>query len=416
MEQTLFYLIIAFVIGEYIFSTVLEYINGRNKSETLPERLKGIYDEEKYKKSQQYDQEKTRVGLISGTLSTAIIVVFLFTGGFAWLDGLLSQVTEHYILLPLLYFGVLFLASDIIGLPFSVYNTFVIEEKYGFNRTTAGTFLLDKLKGYLLTALIGGGIMALLIVIYHAIPHLFWLIGWVLVTVFSLFFATFYTSIIVPMFNKLEPLPDGELRQGIEDFADKVDFPLKNIYVMDSSKRSTKSNAFFSGMGKQKSIVLFDTLIEKHETEELVAVLAHEVGHYKKKHIQKSMILSAMQTGIIFLLLDFVLGSPAIAGALGASEPSFHINLIAFGLLFSPVSTIIGIGMNMFSRKNEYEADAFAAKNYSGAPLQDALKKLSVDNLSDLEPHPFYVFIHYSHPPVLDRLKELDKWKVEAAV
>ncbi len=413
MEKLILLLIILFVAGEYLFSTILQILNLRHKGDTPPEEIREIYDEEQYRKSQAYEREKARLGIVSDSFSTAVILILLLSGGFGALDEYLRQFTNHPLWLPLLYFGILYAANTIISLPFSLYSTFVIEEKYGFNKSSLGLFFSDKLKGLLLAVLIGGGLTALLIAVYNAVPQYFWIIAWAVVTVFTLFFATFYTSIIVPIFNKLDPLPEGELRQAIEAFAKKVNFPLKNIYVMDNSKRSTKSNAFFSGLGKQKSIVLFDTLIQNHSTDELVAVLAHEVGHYKKKHIYKSMVLSTIQTGILFFLLGYILDSPEFARALGAAQPSFHINLIAFGLLFSPLSTLSGIGMNAFSRKNEFEADEFAARNFSATALQSALKKLAGDNLSNLEPHPAYVFVYYSHPPVLQRLKALEKLKKE---
>ncbi len=413
MEKLIFLLIVLFVIGEYLFSTILQILNIRYRGNTPPEEIREIYNEEKYRKSLAYEREKTRLGIISNSVSTLLILVLLFSGGFAALDAGLRNITGDPLWLPLLYFGVLYAANAVISLPFSLYSTFVIEEKYGFNKSTLKLFFTDKLKELLLALVIGGGLMALLIAVYNALPQYFWIIAWAVVTLFTLFFATFYTSLIVPLFNKLEPLPEGPLRTAIEEFARKVEFPLKNIYIMDNSKRSSKSNAFFSGLGRQKSIVLFDTLIDNHSHDELLAILAHEVGHYKKKHIYKSMLLSTLQTGIIFYLLGYILQSPEFARALGADQPSFHINLIAFGLLFSPLSTLLGIGMNAFSRKNEYEADAFAAKNYSAKALQQALKKLAGDNLSDLEPHPAYVFVYYSHPPVLQRLKALEDLKKE---
>lgn len=405
--QILFIIIVA--VG-FIIERVLQFLNDQHRSTILPERLRDIYDEAEYARSQAYDKTKNRVATISSLLSTAIFITLLATGAFGKLYAYSSQWTTHFIGQPLLFFALLGLASAVLGLPFTIYNTFVIEDRFGFNKTTPKTFVIDTLKGYLLGAIIGGGLLALILWIYYAIPDYFWLLGWVLLSGFTLFFAVFYTSWIVPLFNKLTPLPEGELRSAIEAFATKVDFPLTNIYVMDSSKRSTKSNAYFSGIGKRKAIVLFDTLIEKHATDELVAVLAHEIGHYKRKHIQQSMALSLLQTGLLFYLLDQLLGADIVAQALGYPEAAFPLNMIAFGLLFSPVSTLIGIGMNMLSRKNEYEADAYAAENFAAKPLQTALKGLSRDNLSNLEPHPAYVFVHYSHPPVLDRLAALDQF------
>lgn len=409
MDQVLFWMIIVFVSGGYLLSLILELLNIRNQRESLPEEMKEIYDEERYKKSQQYEKEKTRLSLITGTLTTIITLCLLIFGGFALLDSWVAGITVHPVWSALLFFGVLFIVSDLLGIPFGIYHTFVLEEKYGFNKTTWKIYLLDKLKGYILTVIVGGGILALIIKLYYWSGELFWLYGWIGITLFSLFITLFYTSILVPIFNKLKPLEAGELREAIESYSEKVGFSVKNIMVMDGSKRSTKSNAYFSGIGPRKTIVLFDTLIEKHTTEELVAVLAHEVGHYKKKHVLQGFIAGTLQTGIIFYLLGWLVGKPELAESLGVNAGSFHIGLLAFGLLYSPVSTVTGILMNMVSRKNEFEADKFAGTTFNSLALQSALKKLSSDNLSNLEPHPAYVFVNYSHPPVLQRLKALAK-------
>lgn len=411
MTHLLFWLIIAFVAGGYLLNLILNYLNLSNHSDHLPERLKDFYDEEKYQRSQQYDRAKTKLSLLTSTVGTILIILIIAFGGFAVLDEWARSISQHFIWMPLLFFGIIYLASDLFGLPVALYDTFVIEEKYGFNRTSPKTFIIDKVKGYLLTILLGGGILALIIWFYHWAGGLFWLYALIAVSVISIFFAMFYTSLIVPLFNKLSPLTKADLREAIENYTAKVNFSLKNIFVIDGSKRSTKSNAYFSGLGPKKSIVLFDTLTEKHTNEELVAVLAHEVGHYKKKHIYKGIGLSVLQTGIMFYLLGFLVGQPALSAALGAEVHSFHMGLLAFGLLYAPVSLFTGMAMNAFSRKNEYEADAFAARTYDAAALQSALKKLSVENLSNLEPHPAYVFVHYSHPPVLSRLRALDAFR-----
>ena len=303
------------------------------------------------------------------------------------------------------------LASDLLNTPFSVYSIFSIEERFGFNKTTPKTFVLDKLKGWLLTALIGGGLLALIVFIYLKTTHLFWVYVWLLISVFSIFMAMFYSNLIVPLFNKQTPLEEGELKQAINNFAEKVGFKLDNIFVIDGSKRSTKSNAYFTGLGAKKRIVLYDTLIADMETDELVAVLAHEIGHYKKKHIISSLVLGILQTGLMLYIFSLLVDSPALAGAMGVAEPSFHIGLVAFGVLYSPLSDLIGLGMNLLSRKNEYQADAFAAEHYNPDALASALKKLSVKNLSNLRPHPAYVFFHYSHPTLLQRLDALKKIK-----
>jgi STE24 endopeptidase len=301
------------------------------------------------------------------------------------------------------------IASDILTIPFQWYSTFVIEEKYGFNKTTTKTFVVDKLKGYLLTAIIGGGLISALIYLVMVIGPNFWIWFSVLASLFVLFINMFYTSIILPLFNKLTPLPAGELKTAIEDFASKVNFPLDNIFIIDGSKRSKKANAFFSGIGKRKKIVLYDTLVENHSTDELVAVLAHEVGHFKKKHIVWGYVLSIVQIVFTLFVLSTLMFEETVSIALGGTQLAVHLNLVAFGILFSPISGITGLIMKIYSRRNEFEADAYARETFDGKALSDALKRLSVDSLSDLYPHPLYVFFHYSHPPLLERLNALSR-------
>jgi STE24 endopeptidase len=345
--------------------------------------------------------------MLTSTFSFVLIMLMFFLEGFALVNNWAVSISSHPIWSALIFFGILLLASDILTTPFSIYSTFVIEEKFGFNKTTPKTFILDKLKGWLLGAIIGGGLLALIIFIYMKTGNMFWLYVWLVVSGFSIFMAMFYSSLIVPLFNKQTPLEEDELKQAIQNFAAKVGFKLDNIFVIDGSKRSTKANAYFSGLGPKKRIVLYDTLINDMETPELVAVLAHEIGHYKKKHILWSLFIGIIQTGIMLYIFSLFIGSPELSTALGVGQPSFHIGLIAFGILYSPLSSLIGIGMNLFSRKNEYEADAFADKHYDGQALASALKKLSVKNLSNLRPHPAYVFVHYSHPTLLQRLAAL---------
>jgi len=378
-------------------------------SSDLPEELQGIYELEEYKKSQEYDKANSSFGFITSTFSILLMLAMLYFNGFALLDGFIRDYTTHPILMAMMFFGLLMIASDILGLPFSIYSTFVIEERFGFNRTTAQTFVLDKLKGYIIGGLLGGGLLALFIWFYESAGNLFWVYAWIAFSGFMILMTTFYASVIVPIFNKLTPLEEGELRSAIEEYCVKVNFKLDNLFVMDGSKRSAKANAFFSGLGSKKKIVLFDTLIKNHTNEELVAVLAHEAGHYKKKHTQGGVILSVLQTGLMLYILSLVIDSPLLAQALGSEIQSFHLGILVFGLLYSPLSMIMGIGMNMLSRKNEYEADAYARETYSSEALQSALKKLSVDNLSNLLPHPAYVFFHYSHPTLLQRLSALKK-------
>ena len=408
MEQIILYIIIGLVVAEYALSRVLNYLNQKNWKPEVPDKLKAYYDGEKYRKSHAYEKVNDRLELWSSTISTAIMVAILVVGGFGWLDRFVQSVTDNLIWSTLLFFGVIGIAGMILGLPFSIYKTFYIEEKFGFNRTTVKTFILDKIKGLILGAIIGGALLAAFVWFYQLAGQSFWIYAWVAFTAFSLFMTMFYTTIFVPIFNKLKPLEEGELRNAIEAYAQKVDFPLTNIYVIDGSKRSTKANAFFSGIGAKKSIVLYDTLIEDHTTEELVAILAHEVGHYKLKHIYKGFVLSSLQMLITLYLLALFIDTPELSKALGAPENRFYLNLIAFGILYFPISMITGLLMNVFSRKNEYEADDYAKKTYSAEPLKEALIKLSVKHLSNLHPHPAYVFVYYSHPPLLKRIKAME--------
>lgn len=406
MSIIIFYLIIAFLLLDYLFDAVLGRLNDKQWAKKLPSELSNLYDEAQYQKARNYHKANKKIGRIGGLLSLVVSLGLIIGGGFGLLDNWLRTFTDHPIGLAVAFFGILGLASDLLGLPFDLYHTFVIEQRFGFNKMTIGTFIADKLKGYLLGGILGGGLLALLVWCYGWAGSWFWLYGWVAVTLVSLFMVIFGTSVVMPLFNKLTPLEAGELRHAIEEYAQKVNFPLKNIFVMDGSKRSAKANAFFSGLGSQKSIVLYDTLIAEQSIPELVAVLAHEVGHYKLKHIPQNVVLSILQTGILFFLLGLALNRPELSEALGA-KPSFHIGLLAFMLLYSPISTLIGILMNIFSRKNEFEADRYARETYAGEPLQSALKKLSVNHLSNLTPHPWYVFVYYSHPPLLERLQAL---------
>ena len=411
MEQIILIIIIAIIVFDFIFDRIMDYLNASRWSNKLPDELKGIYDEEKYRKSQDYSRINMRFGLFTASLSFLLILLMLTLGGFGYLDTLVRQYTENPIIMALLFFGLLGLASDILSTPFDIYGTFVIEERFGFNRTTPKTYVLDKIKGWFLAALIGGGMMAIFVWFYDTAGNLFWLYAWIVFSAFSIFMMMFYSTLIVPLFNKQKPLEEGSLRTAIEDFASKSGFKLDNIFVIDGSKRSSKANAYFSGLGPKKRIVLFDTLIKDHTTEELVAVLAHEVGHYKKKHTKKGMLLSVLNTGVMLYLLGLFINRPELSAALGGQTASFHLGILAFGLLYSPISMVLGILGNRLSRKHEYEADAFAAREYDAEPLQEALKKLSVNHLSNLRPHPAYVYVHYSHPPLLKRLEHLERLK-----
>lgn len=405
--NTILVIILSITVVSYLFDQILDFLNLKSQRNDIPGEVEAFYEKEKYLRSLAYHRDLAKFSFITSAFSFALSLAMLVSGGFGWIDAWLRPFIQNEIFLALAFFGVLMLASDILTIPFQWYSTFVIEEKYGFNKTTARTFLSDKLKGYLLAAVVGGSMLSALIFLIQTIGPSFWIWFSVIAALFVLFINMFYTSLILPMFNKLTPLPDGDLKTAIESFSKKVNFPLDSIFVIDGSKRSKKANAFFSGIGKKKKIVLYDTLLENHTTDELVAVLAHEVGHFKKKHIIRGYFLSIFQIVLTLFVLSRMVYSENVSLALGGSGMAIHLNLLAFGILFSPISGITGFFMNMYSRKNEYEADAYARETFDGNALSNALKKLSVDSLSDLYPHPLYVLFHYSHPPLLKRLSAL---------
>ena len=415
--QLWFFIIISLVVFNYLFSIILDYVNHRNWKDEIPNELKDFYNEEKYKTAKSYALSKNKIGLFSSSISFLFIISLLLFNGYGFIDQLVSSdILKSFLPFDInssfaqsgLFFLILFILNSIISIPFSYYNTFIIEEKFGFNKTTKSTFFLDILKSFLLSIFVGGALLFLALYLYDNLNEGFWLWLWIGLSLLMIFINMFYADLIVPIFNKLKPLDDGELRQKIEKYSKEVGYLLKNIYVIDGSKRSTKANAFFSGLGPRKTIALYDTLIEKHTEDELVAVLAHEVGHFKKKHIFSGLIMSIIQIGIMTLFFELCLKLPEISLALGGSETSFHLGLIGFSIVFSPISMLSGILMNYISRKNEFEADAYAKETFNGDDLSLALKKLSVDSLSNIYPHPLYVFFHYSHPPLIQRLRALN--------
>jgi len=405
----LFYIFITILIISFCIDQILDALNAKHYNDPIPKALKDVYDTEYYLKSQNYKKTNYTFSIITASFSLITTLVFFFLDGFAFIDQLARSFTSNKILITLIFFGIIMLGSDVLSTPFAYYKTFVIEEKFGFNKTTKKLFILDKIKGWLMSIIVGGGILALLTWFYQIAGSNFWLYAWALVTVFTLFMNLFYSRLIVPLFNKQTPLESGSLRDAISKYAQTVGFNLDKIFVIDGSKRSTKANAYFSGFGSEKRVTLYDTLISDLEEEEIVAVLAHEVGHYKKKHIIFNLTASLILTGITLYILSLLISNPLLSQALGVASPSFHIGLIAFGILYSPISTITGLIMNWFSRKFEYQADDYAKNTYKAEPLITSLKKLSKNSLSNLTPHPVYAFIHYSHPTLLERFKNLRK-------
>jgi STE24 endopeptidase len=402
-------LLLGVLIFGFLVNKILGYLNVKNPIPEIPDTLSEYLNPTKLQESKTYQRENFRFKFIAGTFSFILTFLFIAFGWFGEIDTWVAGFGFAPLIKSLVFFALVFVGSDVISLPFDYYSTFVIEEKYGFNKTKVGTFFSDKLKGYVLSILVGGGLLMVFLWLIHQMGEHFWWQFWLVAAIFMVLVNVFYTAWILPLFNKLTPLEDGELKTKILQYAKSVDFPLDNIFIMNGSKRSSKANAFFSGFGKRKKVVLYDTLLDQHPPDELVAVLAHEVGHYKKKHIIWGMSTSILQVGLMLFLLAQFIFSPTMSMALGGQAWSAELNIIGFTMLFSPVSMILGIGMNWLSRRNEFEADEFAKVTFSGMPLAEALKTLSVKTLSNINPHPWYVFVNYSHPPLLERLSRLEK-------
>jgi STE24 endopeptidase len=401
-------IILIALLANFVLALIADWLNLRALDPLLPSEFAGVYDTEKYASSQEYTRVGTRFGFVTGTFDLALLLIFWQVGGFNSLDQLVRGWGLGVVATGLVFTGILLLAKTLISLPFSIYSTFVIEERFGFNRTSPATFIADLGKGIMLTIVLGGPLLAAVLWFFATTGNLAWLWCWGAVTLFTLVVQFIAPAWIMPLFNKFSPLEEGELREAIFNFAESVGFSLKNVFVMDGSKRSSKSNAFFTGFGRNKRIALFDTLINKHSVPELVGVLAHEIGHYQKKHITQGMVIGVLHTGVMLYLLSIFVSHPGLFSAFHMEHSSVYAGMIFFGLLFTPIELLLSLLMNILSRHNEFEADAFAAE-HTGAPesMIAALKKLSADNLANLTPHPFYVLLHYSHPPLLQRITAL---------
>ena len=401
-------IILSALLLEYGLSLIADILNLRTLNEHLPEEFKGVFDPEAYRMSQEYTRTRLRFGILTSTVDLLVILIFWFAGGFNWLDVTVRAWGLHTILTGMTYIGTLLLLKAILSLPFGIYSTFVIEQRFGFNKTTPKTFILDLLKGLGLALILGGPVLAAILALFEYAGGNAWLYCWIASTLFTLFVQFIAPTWIMPLFNKFTPLQPGELRDRIVSYAKSLQFGLQDIFVMDGSKRSSKSNAFFTGFGKHKRIALFDTLIAKHTVDELVAVLAHEIGHYKKKHILQGIVISILHMGVIFFLLSQFLNDRGLFDAFFMQHVSVYAGLIFFGMLYTPLEFIVSILLHIISRKHEFEADSFAVETTRRRePMIDALKKLSRDNLSHLSPHPLYVFLNYSHPPVLERIRHI---------
>lgn len=399
--------LVLIIVAAFIIESTLDHLNERSAHARPDASVANLYDSTERDRSISYGGAKYRLGLVASTISTALMILALTQGWFALLDELIAQRFENSLLVSLVFIASVSVISWVISLPVTIYGTFVIEARFGFNKTSPKTFITDTLKGALLSVAIGGPILAGIIWLYERFTDRFWLYGWLLVSGFSIFFFMFGTKLILPLFNKLQPLPQGELSSAIRDYCATQGYSLKNLFVMDGSKRSTKANAFFSGLGRSKTIVLFDTLLEKLTLKEVVAVLAHEIGHYKRKHTLVMLLASNLQTLAIFALLGWLLTYPELSTALGADSASFHLSALAFFILLTPLQIFLGLANNSLSRRNEFDADTFAALTYSKPAMRSALSKISTDSLANLSPHPLYVAFNYTHPTLAQRLRNV---------
>lgn len=393
---------------EYVISSVSSFLDLGNINPDIPDHFKKAYDKNKYAKSQEYLKTKTKFSLVSSTFSIVLIFLVIHLGIFGVLNEFVNLQTNHFILQGLLFISIIYIFQDIISLPFSLYSTFVIEEKFGFNKTTIGLFISDKIKGYVIFIVMGSIIITPILYLFHEYENFGWLIAWSLLALFMIAVQPLFVHVISPMFNKFTPLEDGELRTAIEKYTTQVDFPLARIDIMDGSKRSAHSNAYFSGFGKSRRIAIFDTLVENHTNDEIVSVVAHEVGHYKLKHIIHGTIIGIIETGIMLFVFNFIMNDYALFRVFGVNDLSVHAGLIFFSMLYAPVTMITSVISNAISRKNEFEADNYSLQTTKNKEaLISMLVGLAANNLSHLTPHPFKVFLSYSHPPTIDRIKAL---------
>ena len=410
MEPIFYIIIITAIVFEYLISSTSTILNMNSISETLPKGFEGVYDKDKYAKSQKYLKSNSQFSLFSSSFSFLLIMVVIHFGFFGILDEFVRSKTTNPVYAGLVFFLIIFVINDLINLPFSLFKNFVIEEKFGFNKMTISIFIKDKLKSYFLIFFIGGITMFLILSFFNYFDRFGWLIVWIFLTFFSILIQPIFIHFIAPMFNKFTPLGDGELKTAIAKYSKKNNFPISKIDIMDGSKRSNHSNAYFTGFGKSKRIALFDTLVKNHNTDEIVSVVAHEVGHYKKKHILFGMIVSVIQTGLMLFLFNIIINRVGLFNVFGVSEPSIYGGLVFFGLLFAPLNMVISLISIAISRKNEFEADQYALETTKNPKaLISMLKGLASSNLSHLTPHPFTVFLEYSHPPVYERVKKIEK-------
>ena len=411
MENLYYYIIIFAIIIEYLLSSVSSILDIKNITPTIPSDFKKAYDQEKYVLSQDYLKARTRFGLFSSTFSLILIMIVIHSDIFGLLDQFVRGQSDSYVLQGLLFIGVIYFFQDIISLPFSIYHTFVIEERFGFNKTTASLFIIDKIKGYAIFVVLGSLVITPILYFFYVYGDIGWFIAWSLLTAFMIAVQPLFVHVIAPMFNKFTPLEEGELRSAIEKYTAKVNFPLARIDIMDGSKRSAHSNAYFTGFGKSRRIAIFDTLIEKHSTKEIVSVVAHEVGHYKLKHILQGTILGIIETGVMLFAFNLIMNDISLFQVFGVSQLSVHAGIVFFSMLYAPVSMFTSIVTTAISRKNEYEADKYS---YDTTNNRDALVSmligLSANNLSHLTPHALKVFLSYSHPPVIDRIKAVNQY------
>ncbi len=393
-------------IGLYHLELFATLLNMSALKAEVPDALKGSVTEEEHERTLEYARVSAKFDVLQSSLSLALFGAFWWCGGFGFMDAWLRGWHLDPITNGLGVIGLLFALQSLVSLPFDLYDTFGIEREFGFNKMTVGTFIMDRLKGLFLGVLLGLPLLALLLWLFEKFS-LAALYGWLVLSAFSLLMTWLAPRLILPLFYKFQPMKDEALRAAIVKLSQKLAFPIGDVSVVDGSRRSTKGNAFFTGFGATKRIALFDTLIANHSQDEILAVLAHEIGHCKRGHVPKQIALSLAVSGLMFALLHFALHDPRLSAAFGVSHHSIAWGLVFFSIIYSPLSLLLGLISGHTSRKNEFEADAFAKEAMGAEPMVSALTKLSKDHLSNPTPHQFYVFLHYSHPPMLERVAAL---------
>jgi STE24 endopeptidase len=404
-------IIIVVIVLIGLFDFYVEYMNYRHRNQPIAENVNDLYNTEDYAKSIDYMMSKSKFKIFSGVSKLTLIVLLLISGFFPVLETYIIGITQVELLQTLLFVIVYFLILFSFNIPFDYYFDFVIEERFGFNKQTKRIFFIDQLKGFVINAVLFGILITLIFFLYQAFKSQFMLfIGVVFLAIVTFLLVIFFLQgWIARRFNKLETLEEGSLKEKVIELATTVGFEVDRIFIMDAAKRSTKLGAFFTGFGKTKEVVLFDTLVEKLDEEEILAVLAHELGHAKHKDVYNLLIRNIFMMAIYAAILAFIMTTERFFTDFGFSTINLAFGLILMTLVLEPVILLFGIGINTYVRSREYLADSFGAKHTSKEAMISALRKTAKESIANLNPHPLYVFVKLNHPTLSQRLANIKK-------